>query len=297
MMQRLPWDWLQSFIIVAKAGSLSKAAKELNTSQPTLSRHVAGLEKMLGFTLFDRSTQGLKLTHAATKLIESSENMQQAAEQFSRIASGENISLDGNIRISANEIIGLYYLPEIIVEFNKMYPGVNVEIDISNKATSLNKRDADIALRMFRPSQPDLIIKRLPDIRLNIIASKDYLLENPEPKTMEEFQNHKLIGFDREVEFIKQIEQLGLPISLEDFTNRTDFLPMQVELARKGAGITVSHQYLLQQFQELTAILPSVPIQPLEFWLVCHADVQHNRRIRIMMDFLSEHLKAKLRDI
>ena len=289
-MNNLPWELIQSFSAVAKAGSLSKAAIELGTSQPTLSRHIIALEEKTGLTLFDRSTQGLKITSAGVKLIESSESMQQASELFSRIATGATLSLEGSIRISANEVIGLYYLPEIIGLFNQKYPEVKVEIDISNKPTSLNKRDADIALRMFRPTQPNLVAKRLADIALRFVASKSYLAMYSEPKSLEDVSNHILIGYDRDRQFIKAIEQLKWPISEKSFAIKTDFLPMQIELARKGAGISVTHQRLLNQFPELQVILQQVELPSLEFWLVCHADVQHNRRIRVMMDFLSDYL-------
>jgi len=289
-MKTLPWDLIQNFLVIAKAGSLSKAALELNTSQPTLSRQMAALEKHIESTLFDRSTQGLKLTEVGIKLIENSEAMQNNAEQFYRIASGENISLSGSIRISANEIIGLYYLPKIISQFNQKYPELTVEIEISNKETSLNKRDADIALRMFRPTQPDLITKRLADIELNFVASKNYLKRHREPKSLHDAIEHKLIGYDRNTLFIDAIKQLKWPFDASNFKNKTDFLPLQIELARQGAGITITHKNLLNRFSDLQVILTDVKIPAIEFWQVCHADVHHNRKIRVMMDFLSEKL-------
>ena len=188
-MEKLAWELIQSLLKVAKMGSLSKAAIALNSSQPTLSRQMATLEKHIGSTLFDRSTQGLKLTELGIKLIENSEAMQLNAEQFYRIASGATTTLAGVIRISANEVIGLYYLPEIITAFNQLYPEITVEIEISNQATSINKRDADIALRMFRPTQPDLIAKRLADIELNFVATTEYLKKHSEPKTIKQLKN------------------------------------------------------------------------------------------------------------
>ena len=294
-MNDLPWEWLQSFVTVAKVGSLSKAAVELGSSQPTLSRHMAALEKQLDITLFDRSTQGLKLTTVGSMLVESSESMNSAAQQFNRIASGTLKSLEGSIRISANEIVGLYYLPEIISEFSQIYPKVQVEIDISNKETSLNKRDADIALRMFRPTQVDLIAKRLPDIEFGFVASKNYLQNHPEPQSLQDISDHKLIGFDRDLTFKKAIKQMGWPITDKNIVGRTDFLPLHIELSRQGMGITITHKYLLKRFNDLKTILKDTPLPALEFWLVCHADVQHNRKIRLMMDFLSDSLKLKLK--
>jgi DNA-binding transcriptional LysR family regulator len=292
-MNKLPWEWLQSFVVVAKHGSLSKAALELQTSQPTLSRQMAGLERQLGISLFDRSTQGLKITDVGAKLIDSSDLMLKAALQFERIASGQSESLIGSIRISANEVIGLYYLPAIIARFNRQYPELEVEIDISNSATSINKRDTDIALRMFRPTQPDLIAKRLKDIELFFTASKEYLAQYGAPTSLEQAKKHMLIGFDRDIAMLKAATNSGWQITPSDFTNRTDSLAMQIELARYGAGISVTHRPIIEQYQELQIILSEVPIPNLEFWLVCHADVQYNRKIRVMMDFLSESLDEK----
>jgi len=294
---KLPWDLIQSFIAVSQLGSLSKAAREIGTSQPTLSRHIATLENKLGMTLFDRSTQGLLLTEAGSRLIESSESMKLAAEQFIRIASGVNMSLTGSIRISANEVIGLYYLPEIIANFNRDYPEVYVEIDISNQETSLNKRDADIALRMFRPTQVELVAKRLPSIELNFVASKDYLAKHAAPIEFEDIFQHKLIGYDRDSQFKDKIKQLGWPLTEKSFINRTDFLPLQIELARSGAGISATHTCLLKRFTDLEVVLPNIPLPPLDLWLVCHADVQHNSKIRVMMDFLTDAFEKRLDNV
>lgn len=275
---------------MAHSGSLSKAAQTLGTSQPTLSRHMTALEANLKVALFDRSTQGLKLTEVGAQLLECSTPMQEAANRFSRTASGVDISLSGNVRISANEVIGLYYLPPLLAEFNDLYPEVQVEIEISNKATSLSKRDADIALRMFRPTQPDLVARRLPDIPLRFCASRNYLDKHGRPQCFEDLASHRILGFDRDPQMIREAKSLGRDIKPEDFLNRTDFLPLHIEMVRQDAGISITHLSIIKQFPELEMLLTSTPIPNLEFWLVCHADVQHNRRIRTMVDFLADRL-------
>ncbi len=289
-MGHLSWELIQTFSAVANLGSLSKAAKMLNTSQPTLSRQIALLEKTLKTTLFERSTQGLKITDLGAKLLESSDTMLEASEQFLRTASGDTLSLAGNIRLSANEIIGLYYLPQAITQFNQLYPEIHVEVDISNQSTSLHKRDADVALRMFRPTQPELIAKRLPDISLSLAASKEYLSRCGQPNNLEEINQHTLIGYDKNSQFIKSLIHLDFPVTEKDFYLKTDFLPLQIELAKNGAGITITHQHLIKQWHELIEIMPEVMLPNLEFWLVCHPDVQHNRRIRVLMDFLTTYM-------
>lgn len=289
-MNHLPWDLIQAFSAVAKLGSLSKAAKILQTSQPTLSRQILLLEKKLEITLFERSTQGLKITDLGAKLLESSNTMLSASEQFLRTASGSTYSLAGSVRLSANEIIGLYYLPQAIIQFNQLYPEIRVEVDISNHSTSLHKRDADVALRMFRPTQPELVVKRLPDISLGLTASKNYLSSYGYPENIDKINQHTLIGFDRNSQFVRSLQQLNFAVTDKDFSLKTDFLPLQIELAKQGAGITITHHHLIKTWPELELILPDIILPRLEFWLVCHADVQHNRRIRVLMDFLTAYM-------
>jgi DNA-binding transcriptional LysR family regulator len=236
----------------------------------------------------------LRITAAGGKLIESSLSMEQASEEFFRVASCTAVSLAGNIRVSANEIIGLYYLPKAITEFNLQYPEIVVEIDISNQSTGLHKRDADIALRMFRPVQPELVAKRLPDIKLNLVASKEYLAKHGQPNSMQGINQHNLMGYDRNVGLIKSIQKLNFQLTNKDFYFKTDFLPLQIELARKGAGITITHRHLIDQWEELELIRPEIILPNLEFWIVCHRDVKHNRRIRIMMDFLTNYFEKLL---
>ncbi|MCG7585952.1 LysR family transcriptional regulator [Photobacterium sp. OFAV2-7] len=289
-MSKLQWNLIQSFIEVARTGSLSKAAQVLGTSQPTLSRHMTALEASLNVALFDRSTQGLKLTDVGAQLLECSTPMQEAANSFVRTASGADASLAGNVRISANEVVGLYYLPPLIAEFNDLYPEVQVEIDISNKATSLTKREADIALRMFRPTQPDLVARRLPNIDLKFCASKHYLDKYGRPQSFEDLASHRTLGFDRDWQMSREVQSLGREFKADDFLIRTDFLPLHIEMARQGVGITVTHFSIIKQFPELELLLDSLPIPNLEFWLVYHSDVKYNRRIRVMVEFLAERL-------
>lgn len=293
-MSKTSWEWIQSFIAVAESGSLSKAALLLGTSQPTLSRHMQSLEHSTGLTLFNRSTKGLQLSVEGLSLLSSSKMMRDASEQFMRQASGQSKELTGTIRISVNEIIALYYLPEIIAEFNTLYPKVDVEIDVSNTTTSLNKRDADIALRMFKPTQPDLIIRRLPDIELKLVASDTFIQRYGIPSDLTSISRYPVIGFDRDTYNYGNAKSNIINLSDLHILNKTDFLPLHIELARKGAGITATHIKVIKQYPELQEILPEICIPNIEFWLVCHADVQHNRRIRVMTDFLYEKLNSLL---
>ena len=116
-MNSFDWQWWQYFLAISENGSLNKAAEALAISQPTLSRQLLAMEKHLGQTLFDRSTQGLQLTQFGSGLLEESERMQASAERLQRLADGQGQALSGRVRLSANELIALHYLPKILPSF------------------------------------------------------------------------------------------------------------------------------------------------------------------------------------
>lgn len=290
-MNNYDWALIRSFLAVARTGSLSAAARALGVSQPTLSRDVQALESSTGLNLFKRTTQGLQLTEAGQALMESATRMDDAADQFARQASGLSVEVHGDVRISANEIVGMYLLPPALAALRAEHPGVSVEIVISNRASSLSKREADIALRMFQPTQPDLVARRLPDIELGFFARADYLQKHGTPTTFAELQQHGLVGFDENTDFIEGAAKMGYQFVRSNFALRTDHLLTQINLLRAGAGIVVTHARLAEHWPDLVRVLNNAPLPPLEFWVVCHHDVRFNTRIRAVMQFLTEWFK------
>ncbi|HET8903036.1 MAG TPA: LysR family transcriptional regulator [Saccharospirillum sp.] len=288
-MNNTDWQGWQYFLEIARAGSLNRAAEALGVSQPTLSRHLQALEKQLGQTLFDRSTQGLSPTRFGQSLIEEAEQMRTSAHRLERLAAGQDQAVTGRVRLSANEPIALYYLPRILPDFMDANPALSVEVEVTNKATSLDKRDADIAIRMFAPQQPDLVARHLFDIPLGFYASTGYLARHGNPSTAEELFKHRLLGYDRDKQFEQGAASLGWQVRNEDFYFRTDSMPLHLEMARNGGGIVGTHRQLAAHFGlvpiGVDVLLPNLPL-----YLCCHRDVKHNRRIRLLMDFLAERL-------
>jgi len=285
-MNSMDWGLIRSFLAVARLGSLSAAARELGVSQPTLSREMQALEAGTELNLFRRTTRGLVLTEQGQALVEAADEMSTAAERFARQASGLSAELEGDVRISANEIVGIYLLPPAIAAFREQHPAVHIEIVISNRPSGLNKREADIALRMFRPTQPDAVARRLPDMELGFYAHRDYIERHGEPADIEDFKRHSIIGFDQDMDFIEAAAQLGYRFERDDFAVRTDHMLAQINLLRAGAGIGGTHVGLASQWPELVRIMEWVPLPALQFWCVTHRDVQYNSRIREVMQFL-----------
>ena len=287
-MNILDWDLIRSFLSVSRTGSLSAAARELGESQPTLSRDIQAIESATKLNLFQRTTQGLKLTEAGQRLVEAATKMDEASELFNRQVSGLSVELKGDVRISVNELVGIYLLPPAISAFRKENPAVNVEIVISNEASSINKREADIALRMFRPNQPDLVANRLPNLEVAFYASKNYIKEFGSPESIADLSEHTIIGFDEKMDFIEGAAKMGQTFVRDDFSVRTDHLLAQMSLARAGAGIVATHVELAKKYPELKKVMSYVELPALEFWIVCHSDTQFNARIRAMQQFLSK---------
>lgn len=283
------WQWWQYFLAIANHGSLSKAAEVLGVSQPTLSRQLQAMEKQLGQPLFDRSTQGLLMTEFGRNLLDECQQMQVSADRLQRLAAGQTTSLSGRVRLSANEYVALYYLPKIIPSFMNEYPDVSVEIEVSNSASNLDKRDADVAIRMFPPTQLDLVCRHLFDISLGFYASDEYLKVHGMPTTAEDLFSQRILGYDRDRHFEEGCKQMGLAVKNEAFQLRTDFMPLQLALASNHGGIVVTHKGLCDEAGlveiDLGFELPKLPV-----YLTCHRDVQHNKKIRALMDFLAEHL-------
>ncbi|AOU97106.1 transcriptional regulator [Acidihalobacter yilgarnensis] len=287
-MNSIDWRWIRAFLAVAETGSLSAAARALGVSQPTLSREMQALEQTTGLNLLRRTTQGVTLTAAGERLMATAARMGEAADGFAREASGLSAAPAGDVRISVNEVLGTYLLPLALAALRVRYPGIRVDVVITNRVSNLGRREADIALRMFRPAQSDLVVRRLPDIPLGFYAHRNYVAQHGDPRSWDELACHSLIGNDQDRDFIDAAERLGLPIGRADFSLRCDHLPAQIELARAGAGICAMHTGLAARWPSLVPVMSWLSLPPLSCWCVTHRDVRYSAPIAVTMRFLIE---------
>ena len=288
---RYSWDLIRTFQVVAQTGSLSAAARALQLTQPTVGRHIDLLEASLKLSLFVRSRDGMALTAKGGDLVAEATEMEIAANGFERHAAGLDKEMAGVVRISANEIIGVMILPRILPEFMQANPGIEVELIISNSAANLLQRDADVAIRMFRPTQNDLLARKVADLPLGFFGLRDYLSANGVPQTLGDLRSHRFIGLDRETSMIDAGRMLGESFTPIDFEFRCDNILTHIEAIRAGVGIGVTHQGLASHWPEVDQVLPSIQLPSLDLWIACHSEVRHNRRIRTVMDFLSKVLQ------
>ena len=291
----LDWTLLRSFLAVVETGSLSAAASRVHTTQPTLSRHVRELETALGVVLFKRSVRGLEPTEAALGLIEDARAMGAAAEALALKAQGKVETLHGTVRITASVIVANLVLPPLLIALRQAEPLIQVEIVASDAAQNLLRRDADIALRMFDPTQTALIARKLGDSPLGLYGAKSYLARRERPRQPSDILEHDIIGFDRNDAIVRGFALHGWPVTREYFPVRCDDQMVCWNLLLAGAGLGFAQAVLGDAQAGLERIPIKLDLPPLPIWLVMHEEVRSNARIRRVADFLGDALRDYFR--
>jgi DNA-binding transcriptional LysR family regulator len=294
--QQPDWGLYCTFLAVVREGSFSAAARSMGSTQPTVGRQIETLEKQLGSKLFARSHRGLVPTAAARELIPHAEAMASAAAALRRVSSGQAGEETGTVRLTAGEHVGLEVLPPILFAFSRDHPGIALELSLSNRNEDLLQRDADIAIRMARPTQTRLIARRIGAVKLGLFAHRRYVEIRGLPRSPEELAKHRQIGFDRDLHVLRTAGGAAAAMRPADFDIRTDNVAAQTALLRAGLGITVCHLNVARRDQDLVPIPIKQFIFEREMWLLTHPDLQRTRRIRLLFDHLADGLKRYVRE-
>jgi DNA-binding transcriptional LysR family regulator len=282
----LDWTDLRDFIAVAEAGSLSAGAKRLKVSQPTVSRRIAALEQHLKIRLFDRVPRGLELTEAGEDLLQRARRMEIEALAIERSALGADAAPEGAVRISVIELFS-EWLAEEFAAFSADYPKIRIELIVDNNSANLIRREADIAVRMFRPDQPDLVARRVGEHGLGFFASPGYLARRGTPERFRDLQDHDIVGFDEttiNATAAKVMERLA---PAERYVFRSNGLMVHIAAMRAGLGVGGTSSFLAGRTGGLVRIMADKANIMQEIWLVTHEDLRRSARIRATMDFLA----------
>ena len=291
---KMDWSILRDFIAVAETGGLSQAARRLRVSQPTLSRRIAQLEAQLKAQLFQRTPRGLLLTDAGESVLAGARRVEEEALAIERQADAAQQTLTGTVRISVTEGLGALWLPKRLATFHAKYPGVCLEVLVDNRAANLMRREADIAIRMFRPDQPDLIARQVGEIVMGLYGSRDYLSQHGTPTTVLHLKNHYLVGFDESMsQRNKAVERLERCFTPEKIVHRSSSFIGQLNATQAGIGLGVHDCFLADANPHLQRIMPDQFDHRMEIWLVTHADMRRSARIRAVYDFLVAELVAE----
>lgn len=289
-MKVIDWNRARAFCATADAGSLSAAARGLGLTQPTLSRQVAELESELGVALFERIGKKLVLTETGRGLLDHARAMAVAAEAMVLSAAGQTTEVSGQVCISATDVFSAYILPDIIERIREQAPQISLSILATDSISDLRRREADIAIRHLRPTEPELIARQIGDMRADFYAANSWVARYGKPLVAEELRAVELLAFDPVDRFLDELARAGIPLSHDQCRVVSANAIVLWELVRRGLGAGIILRAFAMRTPELVRLLPDWPGIPVPVWLVTHGELRTSARVRLVFDILAAEL-------
>jgi DNA-binding transcriptional LysR family regulator len=287
----MDWDKLRVFHAVAEAGSFTHAGEALNLSQSAVSRQISALEESLSVPLFHRHARGLILTEQGELLFRT------AREVFSKLSMTEGLLSEskdrpkGPLKITTPIAFGSMWLTPRIKEFLEHYPEIQITLIVDDSELDLSMREADVAIRMSPPRQPDLIQRHLVTIGIHVYASPDYLKRHGTPERPEDLDSHRIITFGDELRApVSNINWL-MEVGANPDKPRRPVLQVNntygiYRACLSGLGIAALPDYMPRERGELVRILPELSGPPIETYFVYPEELRNTKRIAVFRDFL-----------
>jgi DNA-binding transcriptional LysR family regulator len=293
----MDWDKLRVFHAVAEAGSFTHAGDTLNLSQSAVSRQISALEEALSVPLFHRHARGLILTEQGEAL------NRTVREVFAKLAMTEALLTEsrdkpaGRLKITTTVGFGSTWLAPRLLPFLKMYPEVTVSLLLDDGDLDLAMREADVAIRMHPPRQPDLIQRHLVEIDWVVCASPDYLAQNGTPQTVEDLDRHRLVLFGDFHPPVSDINWLATAGRKAGQARKpileVNSLSSMALTIRAGLGIGALAGWMTAEMEGLTRILPAIPRPKVDCFFVYPEELRHSKRVAVFRDYLLARLQER----
>jgi len=294
----MDWDKLRIFHAVAEAGSFTHAGETLNLSQSAVSRQISSLEESLGVTLFHRHARGLLLTEQGELLHKTARDIFGKLSMIEGQISDSRQLAEGPMRITVAEFIGSTWLAPRLGLLRDQHPDIQMTVLLDDRILNLGMREADAAIRLYKPEQPDLVQRQLTTLRFHLCASPAYLKKHGAPKDIKELRKHTLIGFP---------ENVPAPFSNPNWLFRLAGVDPEVDnnllmlnsmyaiqrTVESGAGIAALPNYMIRGNPNLETILPEAERTGVDMYFVYPEERRNSKRIAILRDFLLESLKGE----
>jgi DNA-binding transcriptional LysR family regulator len=287
----LDWDKLRVFHAVAEAGSFTHAGDRLNLTQSSISRQISSLENSLGVPLFHRHARGLSLTEQGETLYRTAQDLVTRVND-AEAAIGESMARPrGPLRITTSVAFGTMWLTERLNEFVDMYPEIELSLIVREDQLNLSMRQADVAIRLERPEQPDLIQRPLFTLKHAAYASPNYLERRGMPHSLDDLDNHKLLAYDETYySTITKVNWLlyeGLPHGRErQSILRVNNIYGIFRACAAGMGIASLPDYMTGLTSGLVPVLPEYEGPQFQAYFVYPEEMRNSRRIAVLRDFL-----------
>jgi DNA-binding transcriptional LysR family regulator len=286
----LDWDNLRFVLAVADAGGLTAAGRTLRVDPATVSRRLDALEHELRAKLFHRTRQGLEPTSAGARLVVHARRMAEEVAAVELGLSAEDKGIGGTVAITATEPIAEGFLAPAIATFRSRHPGIAIEVVTDIRFLDLARREADVALRLARPRQGDLRIRRLGTVGYGLYAAADYLARHGAPDPATGFAGQRLVDWPADYAVIPQTDWLRSVAAGAETAMRSNSATARRAAAAAGVGLALLPCLTADGDPALVRIpWPDVP--PLELFLVTHRDVAGIPRVRAVLDHLAEEAR------
>ncbi|NNH38694.1 LysR family transcriptional regulator [Acinetobacter terrae] len=279
---KVDWDHLRFFLVLARAKTLTNAARLIGVEHSTVARRIQALEQTLGIQLFKREATGYELTSEGLALVPRVEQMEQSFIQIDKPLN----PLHGRVRIGAPEGFGTAFLARLLAEFSQHYPALTIDLIPVPKAIKLSHREADIVISIDRPKSGPYIITRLSNYCLKLYGSKNYLLQNPKINRVEDLAQHRFVDYIDDLVYSSALYSLErLPLQVSACFRSNSILAQQIAVSA-GAGLAILPRFLVNDKTELKEVLSDQVSFTHTFWMLTLVDLQHEPRIKLVWDFL-----------
>jgi DNA-binding transcriptional LysR family regulator len=288
----IDWDDLRYFLALARQGSLSGAARALHTTQPTMGRRLVALEQRLATQLFQRMPLGLVLTEAGHAILAHAAAMEEEALAASRLIAGRTAGLSGRIRMTTTEWIGRHILSPLVAQFCSRHPDVTIEMTVDANLLNIARRDADIAIRMQRFDQENIVQRKVADAPFDLFASPSYLARARQPDFERRGVGSALVLPEQALGgMLGEAAWVQRHLGEAKVAFRSDSRECQGAVAAAGAGLVVLPTFLGANWPGLVSVAAPEPVPGKEVWLGLHGDSRHILRVRALADHLSADLQ------
>jgi len=284
----MDWEDLRNFLAVARHGTLSGAARALGVQQSTVGRRLAGFEAQSGVMLLQKTPRGYVLTAAGEAARGEAERMEVAALAAERAITGRDARLEGEIRLTTVETLGAEILVPILARFAENYPGIFVKLIVGTRTLSLASREADLALRLMRPSGGDLLIRKLGELAFGFYASAEYVERHANAGA--DGKKQRVILMEDDVATFPEVMALSQRFPLAEVALRSNSRYAQLAACRNGMGIACLAHYLAAPHGLM--LLERCEVSR-ELWLAQHRDTQHTPRFKALSGALATGLKLR----
>lgn len=292
----MDWDKLRIFKAVADAGSFTHAGDVLNLSQSAISRQISTLEKSLGLTLFHRHARGLVLTEQGEMLLNTTHEVFEKLERVQTRLQDSSALPEGPLSLTTVEFIASTWLIPQIPSFRALYPKIEITLLLNDRIYDLNRRESDVAIRLHKVENNDLIERHMTSIEFSLCASKDYLARNGKPTKPKDFQDHLVIGYPRNTHtpFRKPnwtLNTLGIELDNNPNVLLINSMHARYSAVKDSVGISVLPQYLIRQDSDIEVLMPDLKIPSVDMYFVYPQERKHSNRIKVLRDFLFHNIK------